>query len=399
MAAEVPLFELTPIHMLGLAGVGILLGEGITRVFPVLSRLSVPRSIIGGLVLAFVVVGLRDRVLNVKVDVSLRNLLMVAFFATVGLGASLRLLRIGGLGVVIFFGLSVLGLVLQIVFGAAAAHAIGQSPLFGLIPGAVSLTGGPATAVAFGPQLEAAGVFGAQTAGVAAAMLGIVVSGVLGGFLGSYLIRRRNLKPEAGTDTVVDLDIDSGPGERHGSVLTHVIALGILMAAGVTVSNWVTEHVTNVPMHVGAMLFAVIARNLDDVYQFAGFEQKTTQAIGDIALELFIVMSMIALEMWQIVDLAGPVLIIFVGQVILTAGLACLLVYWLVGRTYTAAVMAGGYTGFMLGTTANAMASMNAIVQKTGPAPHAFLAVGIVGAFLIDAVNLILINTAIEILK
>ncbi len=398
MAADVPLFVLTPVHMLGLAGLGILIGEGLLRVLPVLSRLSVPRSIVGGLVLAFLVVGLRDRVVNFDVKTELRDLLMVAFFTTVGLGASFRLLRIGGLGVVIFLGVSVLGLVLQIVFGAAAAHGLGQSPLFGLIPGAVALTGGPATALAFGPVLEKAGVVGAETAGVAAAMLGIVVSGVLGGFIGSYLIRRNNLRSSVGTDTAAELDVDSGPGERHGSVLTHIITIGIIMALGAELSAQLSQW-RPVPAYIGAMLLAVLVRNLDDVFQLVGLNQKTTQAIGDVALELFIVMAMIALKMWQIVGLAGPVLIIFAGQVVLTAGLACLLVYWLMGRTYTAAVMAGGYTGFMLGTTANAMASMNAIVKKTGPAPHAFLAVGIVGAFLIDVINVGLIGAAMEILK
>lgn len=398
MAAEVPLIEVQAIHMLGLAGVGILIGEGILRAIPALARLSVPRAILGGLVLAFIVVGLRDRVVNFNINTELRDLLMVAFFITVGLGASFRLLRIGGLGVVIFLGASVLGLVLQIVFGAAASYGLGMSPLFGLIPGAISLTGGPATSLAFGPQLEALGVEGATTAAVASAMLGIVVSGVVGGYIGSYLIRRDNLKSSAGTDTVVEIDVDSNVGERHGSVLAHLITIGIIMAAGVTLSGWISNWAP-VPVYIGAMVLAVLVRNLDDAYQFIGLEQKTTQTIGDIALELFIVMAMIALKMWQIVGLAGPVLIIFAGQVIMTVGLAWTLVYWLMGRSYTAAVMAGGYTGFMLGTTANAVASMNAIVKRSGPAPHAFLAVGIVGAFLIDAINVGLLGVAINLLK
>jgi ESS family glutamate:Na+ symporter len=147
------------------------------------------------------------------------------------------------------------------------------------------------------------------------------------------------------------------------------------------------------------MLVAAIVRNLDDKFQFVGLEQSKTQTIGDVALELFIVMALLTLKLWQLVDLAGPVLLILAGQVVLTVGLAWTCVYWLMGRSYTAAVMAGGYTGFMLGTTANAMASMNAIVKKSGPAPHAFFAVGIVGAFLIDFVNSVLLTAAIDLLK
>jgi glutamate:Na+ symporter, ESS family len=398
-ALEITTIKLTAIHMLGLAGVGILIGEGIVRAVPVLARLSVPRAILGGLVLAFLVLGARGRVANFEFDTSLRTLLMIAFFTTIGLGASLRLLRIGGLGVLIFLGASVLGLVVQMVFGATAAHGLGENPLFGLIPGAVSLTGGPATALAFGPVLEKAGVAGASTVGVAAAMFGIVVSGMLGGYIGSFLIRRDKLAPSAGADTPVAIDIDSAPGERHGSVLAHIIALGIIMAIGAVLSDWISAAWKPVPAYIGAMLVAAIVRNLDDRYQLIGLEQKQTQLIGDVALELFIVMALVTLQLWELVGLAGPVLVILAGQVILTVALAWTVVYWLMGRSYTAAVMAGGYTGFMLGTTANAMASMNAIVKKTGPAPQAFFAVGIVGAFLIDFINVALLGVAMQILE
>jgi ESS family glutamate:Na+ symporter len=393
---DVPLIKLTAIHMLGLAGLGILIGEGILRALPVLARLSVPRAVLGGLTLAIAVLGARGRLFNIEADATLRTLMMVAFFTTIGLGASLRLLKVGGVGVAIFLGASVLGLLFQIGLGAAAAAGLGEQPLFGLIPGAVSLTGGPATALAFGPVLEKAGVHGASTIGVAAAVFGIVVSGMLGGFVGSFLIRRHGLAPTAEeANASSEIDVDSGPRERHGSVLGHLIAMGIIMALGSVLSLYLDRWMT-LPIYIGAMAVAAVVRNLDDAYQFAGLEQEKTQAIGDIALELFIVMALVDLKLWQLVDLAGPLALILAGQVVLTVGLAWTLVYWLMGRTYTAAVMAGGYTGFMLGTTANAMASMNAIVKRSGPAPHAFFAVGIVGAFLIDAVNSVLITAAIR---
>lgn len=396
---DVPLIKLTAIHMLGLAGLGILIGEGILRLLPVLARLSVPRAILGGLVLALAVLAARGRLFNVEADATLRTLLMIAFFTTIGLGASLRLLRIGGIGVAIFLGASVLGLLAQIGFGALAASGLGEPPLFGLIPGAVSLTGGPATALAFGPELEKAGVHGASAVGVAAAVFGIVVSGILGGYVGSFLIGRHKLSPTAAElGASAEIDVDSGKGERHGSVLAHIIAMGIIMALGAVLSQYLNQWMT-LPAYIGAMVVAGVVRNLDDAYQFAGLEQQKTQVIGDIALELFIVMALVDLKLWQLVDLAGPLLVILAGQVVLTVGLAWTLVYWLMGRSYTAAVMAGGYTGFMLGTTANAMASMNAIVKKTGPAPQAFFAVGIVGAFLIDAINSVLITTAMRYLR
>ena len=378
---DIPTWKLTAPHVLGLAGAGVVLGGGLRRVFPVLERLSVPRSVLGGLVFAVATLLLRD-VVRFEVDTGLRDLFMVAFFTTIGLGAS------------------VLGLVAQIALGAGMARGMGLSPLFGVIPGAVSLTGGPATALAFGPEFERAGVAGATAVGVASAVFGIVASGMLGGFVGNFLVRRNKLAPTA-EESAGDakIEVDAGPGERHGSLLAHVIVIGVCMAIGAVIGAELKRRGVTLPAYIGAMIVAGIARNLDDRFQFAGIDQDRAQELGDIALELFIVMALLTLELWQLARLAVPVLAILAGQVVLTIALSWTAVYWLMGRTYTAAVMAGGYCGFMLGTTANAMASMNEIVKKKGPAPHAFFAVGIVGAFLIDFINALLITQAIQIFR
>ena len=396
---DVPTWKLEAVHVLGLAGAGVVLGGGIRRVIPVLDRLSVPRAVLGGLVYAVLALLLRG-VIRFEFDTALRDLFMVAFFTTIGLGASLRLLKVGGRRVGIFLGASVLGLVAQIALGAAVAKGMGLHPLFGVIPGAVSLTGGPATALAFGPEFERAGVEGATAVGVASAVFGIVASGMLGGFVGNYLVRRDKLAPteqeRAGDATI---QVDAGPGERHGSLLAHVVVIGICMALGAVVGGQFKRWGLTLPAYIGAMLVAGVVRNLDDAYQFAGIEQEQTQTLGDVALELFIVMALLTLQLWQLAALALPVMIILLGQVLLTIALSWTAVYWTMGRSYTAAVMAGGYCGFMLGTTANAMACMNEIVKKGGPAPQAFFAVGIVGAFLIDFINALLITQAIDLLK
>jgi ESS family glutamate:Na+ symporter len=325
---------------------------------------------------------------------------MIAFFTTVGMGASLRLLKIGGRRVAIFLGVSVLGLVAQIAWGAGAAKALSLPALFGVIPGAVSLTGGPATALAFGPVFEKAGVPGATAVGLASAVFGIVVSGLLGGFVGTFLVRRHGLAPEAtGPASTPRIEVDAGPDEKHGSYLEHILFLGIAMALGSLVSLLFARWGLTLPAYIGAMLVAGLLRNLDDWLQFAGIDQHKMEAIGEVALELFIVMALLTLELWHLTQLALPVMIILIGQVVITVGLSWTVLYWLMGRNYTSAVMAGGYCGFMLGTTANAMACMNEITRKTGPAPQAFFAVGIVGAFLIDFINAVLITQALNLLR
>lgn len=395
-----PTIQLTAIQVLGIACAGLFIGAGIKRLFPVLARLSIPGSVLGGLVYAVVSLLLRDRVVSFKFDLVLRDVLMIAFFTTIGMGASLRLLKLGGRRVAIFLGVSVLGLFAQIAWGAGAAKAFGLPALFGVIPGAVSLTGGPATALAFGPVFEKAGVAGATAVGLASAVFGIVVSGLLGGFVGSFLVKRHQLQPDPGERTSLPtIDVDVGPAEKHGTYLQHILFVGISMALGSIVSLGFAKWGLTLPAYIGAMLVAGVLRNLDDWLQFAGVDQHKMEEIGEVALELFIVMALLTLELWHLAQLAVPVLVILIGQVIVTVALSWTVLYWLMGRNYTSAVMAGGYCGFMLGTTANAMACMNEITRKTGPAPQAFFAVGIVGAFLIDFINALLITQALNLFR
>jgi ESS family glutamate:Na+ symporter len=367
---------------------------------PVLERLSVPSSVLGGLVFAFLGLALRGRVCNFAFDLVLRDVLMIAFFTTIGMGASLRLLKLGGRRVSIFLAAAVLGLLAQMMFGATTARAMGLPALFGMIPGAVSLTGGPATALAFGPVFEQAGIPGATTIGLASAVFGIVASGLLGGYVGGALIKRHNLRPAASELAAAPkIDTDGDAGEKHGSYLENIIALGIAMAAGSLVSAQFKAWGLTMPAYIGAMLVAGLVRNLDDAFQWIGIGQDKMDEIGTIALELFIVMALLTLELWHLSTLALPVIAILTGQVILTIGLSWTAIYWMMGRNHTSAVMAGGYCGFMLGTTANAMACMREITRQHGPAPQAFFAVSIVGAFLIDFINAILITQALNLLK
>lgn len=395
-----PTISLTAIQVLGVACLGLFIGAGLKRLVPVFARLSIPGSVLGGLVYAVLSLVLRDRVVNLKFDLVLRDVLMIAFFTTVGMSASLRLLKVGGRRVAIFLGVSVLGLLAQIGWGVGAAKAFSLPPLFGVIPGAVSLTGGPATALAFGPVFEKAGVEGATAVGLASAVFGIVVSGLLGGYVGSFLVKRHRLEPDPlDRHSVPQINVDAGAGEKHGSYLHHLLLVGIAMALGSIVSAMFAGWGLTLPAYIGSMLVAGVLRNLDDWLQFSGIDQHKMEEIGEVALELFIVMALLTLELWHLATLALPVLVILAGQVVITIGLAWTVLYWLMGRNYTSAVMAGGYSGFMLGTTANAMACMNEITRKSGPAPQAFFAVGIVGAFLIDFINALLITQTLNLLR
>src|SRR6185436_7102800 len=195
---NVPVWKLTAVQVLAFACVGLAIGLWLKRKFPVLDRLNIPASIVGGLLFSIGALAMRDRVFNIEPDLILRDILMIAFFTTIGMGASLRLLKRGGIQVGLFFAFSALIAVFQNALGMATATLFGLNPLVGILTGSVALTGGPATALAFGESFEQWGVAAAPAMGVAAAMFGILAGGLVGGPVGGSLIERFRLKPVTG---------------------------------------------------------------------------------------------------------------------------------------------------------------------------------------------------------
>jgi glutamate:Na+ symporter, ESS family len=181
-------------------------------------------------------------------------------------------------------------------------------------------------------------------------------------------------------------------------LVKHLVLLLVAVGVGVVVSRWLSTWIT-LPVYIGAMLVAALIRNVDDVTGVFKLSMRVVDDIGNIALSLFLVMALMTLRLWELAGLAVPLLVILAGQIALIAVIAALIVPRLMGRDYDAAVMAGGFSGFMLGTSANAMANMGALVERYGPAPKAFLVVPLVGAFFIDFANALLITFFLNLWK
>lgn len=403
------------IQTVAFGGLVLFVGYGIRKMLPWLASYNVPAPVIGGLIVAGVMlIGRTQNVELASFDTRLQIPMMIAFFTTVGFGASLSLLKVGGPQVMIFFLLSTLLAVLQNVVGIALAVPLGMHPLFGVLNGSVTLTGGPATGLAFAPQFEQAGVSGAATVAVAAAMVGIVSGGLIGGPIGTLLIERHRLRPPLREQHHVEPPIaaqivedqlnepagkaPSGEDKESYALLKALVIILIAMWIGSGVSAWFTAVGITLPAYIGAMLTAAAIRNLDDLTGFFGLSQRVIDDIGSVSLSLFLVLALMTLQLWQLAGLALPMLIILVLQVTLVAA-ACWPMFRLMGADYDAAVMSGGLCGFMLGTTANAMASMETIVDRYGPAPRAYLVVPMVGAFFIDFTNALLITVCLNILS
>ena len=393
--------KLDAIQVLALSCFGLVLGGWLKRRFRLLDDLNIPAPIVGGLLYALAMLALRGRV-NFEMELSLQRLLMVAFFTSVGLGASIALVRKGGPQVLLFLVVATIGAVCQNGLGVGLSQLFGLNPLLGIVSGSVALTGGPATALSFGKTFEALGVNGATTLGVSCAMFGMTAGGLLGGFIGGNIIRSRDLRSQtigverhAVLAPVADeVEVDT----EEASLLQNIIVIGICMGLGSIIGAWFTLHEIVLPEYVGAMIVAAIVRNVDDRFGFIRISQRHADMIGNISLSIFIVMAMLGLRLWELANLALPMISMLLVQVALI-WLMCLGVFRLMGKDYEAAVMSGGFCGFMLGTTANAVACMSVLTEKYGPAPRAFIVVPLVGASLIDFTNATIINAMTNFLR
>ncbi|HLL82780.1 MAG TPA: sodium/glutamate symporter, partial [Longimicrobium sp.] len=182
-------------------------------------------------------------------------------------------------------------------------------------------------------------------------------------------------------------------------LLKAVVLILLAMWAGSWVSAGFTALDVKLPAYIGAMLVAALIRNLDDALGWIGIRQSTVDDVGNVALALFIAMALMTLKLWEISNLALPMLAILAVQVILVALVAAWPVFPMMGRDYDSAVMGAGFIGFMLGTTANAMANMRSMVERYGPSPRAFLVVPMVGAFFIDFTNAVIITVFVNLLS
>ncbi len=396
------------VQTVALAGVVLFAGYFIRRVITPLSDYNIPAPVVGGLLVALILTLNRAYLeYPIKFDTTLQSPLMIAFFTTIGFGASINLLRVGGPAVIVFFLFSTVMAFLQNVIGAGVAVALGENPLMGVLAGSVTLTGGPATGLAFAPEFEAAGVPAAATFAVAAAMVGIVSGGILGGPIGTYLVRRSSgvrLEPtpteQPVAQHVVERNLPSPvvtkapEGEDVESY--HLLKAIVLILVAMSVGSWLTGRFTamglTLPAYIGAMLVAAVIRNIDDLIGLFGLSQQTIDDVGNVALSIFLVMALMTLRLWELVGLAAPLAVMLLVQVAAVGLMAVGLVWPLMRRDYEAAVISSGFVGFMLGTTANAMANMTALVERYGPAPKAFLVVPMVGAFFIDFTNALIIT-------
>ena len=400
------------VQTVAFAGVMLFAGYGIKRLVPVLARYNIPAPVVGGLpVAALFALFHAMQWPEPAFDTTLQTPLQNTFFASIGFGASVLVLKRGGPLVAIMMVVASVAALMQNVVGGVVAVVLGQHPLMGVLAGSTTMTGGPATGLAFAPLFEEAGVSGAATLGVSAAMAGIVAGGLLGGPVATYLLQRRPrwVPVQAAKEPLFHLVEERTPEPTRAApvgediqaygLVKHLVLLAVSVGAGAWVSAAIEGTGLRLPAYIGAMIVAACIRNVDDWTGVIGMSQKTMDDVGEVALTLFLVMALMTLRLWELAGVVVPLLIILAVQVVLVAAICVWVIPRLMGMDYDSVVMAGGFCGFMLGTTANAMANMGALVERYGPAPKAYLVIPLVGAFGIDFINGLLITVAINLLR
>lgn len=378
----------------------LVLGQFLKKKINFLEKFCIPAPVIGGLLFAVLTcVCYSLGIAEFTFDDTLREVCMVFFFTSVGFQANLKVLKSGGKSLFIFLGLVVVLIVAQNFLALGVSKVLHLDPLVGLCTGSIPMVGGHGTAGAFGPVLEDFDVKGATTICTAAATFGLIAGSLIGGPIGKRLIEKRNLLDTAVAEDDSILVEDEKKHERHtnmyaAAVFQLIIAVGI----GTIISELLTKTGLTFPIYIGAMIAAAVIRNIGEYSGKFDIYMGEINNLGGICLSLFLGMAMITLKLWQLAELALPLIILLSAQLILMMLFTYFVVFNVMGRDYDAAVLSAGTCGFGMGATPNAMANMQAICDRYVPSVKAYLLIPLIGSLFADFLNSLVITFFINIL-
>ena len=376
-------------HTTALAVVMLYIGKILKLRINFLEKFCIPAPVVGGLLFAIISCGLYiSGILEIKFDETLRNFFMVGFFTSIGFQANLKILKEGGVSLIIFLICVILLILGQNIISVMLARFLEINPLVGLCTGSISMTGGHGTSGAFGAVLEKIGLHDATTLCMAAATFGLVGGSLMGGPLGRNLILKKDLLKTAiqADDTVlVEEKI-----KHHKFASKYAIGFYqviFAMGAGTIFSEILEKIGLTFPIYIGAMIIAAFMRNFSEFYGKFKVHIGEITDIGGIFLSIFLGIAMITLKLWELADLAVPLIILLLGQTIFMYLFARFIIFNVMGRDYDAAILSAGTCGFGMGATPNAMANMQVLTKKFAPSVKAYLLVPIVGSMFADFIN------------
>lgn len=395
--------NLTTIQTMALAVIVLYLGKTINNTFKFLKENCIPDAVTGGTLFSILtLIGHETGILSFVFEDTLRDVFMIAFFTTVGFSASIKLLKKAGLPVLMFLIAAVALAVLQNVFGVAMAKFLHINLLIGLATGSLATTGGPGTAGAFGPIIEAVGAGqaeGATMVAMATATYALIAGSIIAGPICKRLINKHNLLNKKNENDL--FESTGGKVEMLSAkrILPSGFQVVIAMGVGSLISNFLSSLRMVLPPYIGAMFAASIMRNLSDYSGKFEIDLDIISVIGSFTLAMFLSMTLMSFRLWELKELALPLILMLLGQTVLMGVFAYFVTFNLTGRDYDAAVMTGGHCGCGFGTTPKALANMEALTDKYLPSPKAFFVIPIVGGLFIDFFNAAIITFFINLVK
>ena len=395
--------NLTTIQTMALAVIVLYLGKTINNTFKFLKENCIPDAVTGGTLFSILtLIGHETGILSFVFEDTLRDVFMIAFFTTVGFSASIKLLKKAGLPVLMFLIAAVALAVLQNVFGVAMAKFLHINLLIGLATGSLATTGGPGTAGAFGPIIEAVGAGqagGATMVAMATATYALIAGSIIAGPICKRLINKYNLLNKKNENDLFESTGAKVEMLNAKRILPSGFQVVIAMGIGSLISNFLSSLGMVLPPYIGAMFAASIMRNLSDYTGKFEIDLDIISIIGSFTLAMFLSMTLMSFRLWELKELALPLILMLLGQTILMGVFAYFVTFNLTGRDYDAAVMTGGHCGCGFGTTPKALANMEALTDKYLPSPKAFFVIPIVGGLFIDFFNAAIITFFINLVK
>ena len=400
----------------GFAIIVYYIGKFLRQKISFFQKFCVPAPVIGGFLFAIIRFLLQvGGIATFEFDQALQNPFMMVFFTAIGVGADLETLKKGGKGFLIFWLISAILVLGQNTIGLVLAKVLSENPLLGLVCGSVTMIGGHGSAGAWGGTFAKLGLENGKTFALAAATFGVIMGSLIGGPIGSTLIRKHNLSGDksdvSNLDDVLEHLEENNAGEGYERVVPlqagdFIKVLGLIFVSvglGAILQEFIRTHVSimgkelNLPAYVTSMIIAGIFVNTIGKKGPLMVNQRANSICGDVGLNVFLVMALIDINLLDLKDVAGHMLIILFAQTLFMAFFAYFVTYWAMGKNYDAAVLSGGICGFGMGATYNALANMDSITERFGPSPKAYFILPMVGAFAIDITNSIFITIFLNI--
>ncbi len=394
------IIQVSPFLSVTIGIIVLFVGKRINDAIAFLREFSIPEPVTGGLLFSVIFACLYAATgMSVEFELRARDFLLVYFFTTIGINASFRDLLAGGKPLVILLVITIGYMFVQNLTGISVAALFDLPAPVGLLGGSVSLIGGHGTTIAWSPRIgEDYGIANAMEIGIACATFGLILASLMGGPIAKFLINRHGLSPEKVETLDVGMPVEKrAPGVNAIDFLDAILAIHIAIIAGAILNESLEEMGLKLPLFVTCLFAGILITNLMPK-KFPRFSGRTwptrTPAmalIADISLSTFLAMSLMSMQLWTLIDLAGPIIAILSAQFAIAVAINIFIVFRAMGRNYDAAVVCSGFGGISLGSTPTAMANMSAVTKRYGASHLAFIIVPLVCAFFIDLANALLI--------